>query len=88
MKRRFILPAAAALALVAAGCGSPEKQDAAHANQVDRSAPQVVAMPDDFPNVAIKCDGHGHRLYVTSNNNGNVPNLTVVEDSSCPGGAR
>jgi hypothetical protein len=80
-----------AVAIVIAGCGQTEKQDAhrtAGAN-VDRNAPDlVIAMPEDFGNVAIKCDRWGHRIYVTTNPGSHPSNVYVIDDPTCPGGAK
>lgn len=44
---------------------------------------EVIIMPDQFANVAMACDGHGHRVYVTTRpNSGPV----IVTDPTCPGG--
>ena len=40
-------------------------------------------MPDHYNNVASKCDGHGHRIYVTSNKDQAPSNLVVIDDRSC-----
>jgi hypothetical protein len=44
-------------------------------------------MPNFYNNVASKCDGHGHRIFVTSNKSSAPSNLIVINDASCPGGA-
>lgn len=41
-------------------------------------------MPDEFANVAMACDGHGHRVYTTTRANAGP---VVITDPSCPGGA-
>ena len=41
------------------------------------------AMPDHYNNVASKCDGHGHRMFITSNKDQAPSNLVVVSDESC-----
>lgn len=83
MKRSLaILGAICASILIA--CGSAEKKDSAHASDVDRSAPSVVAFPDDFSNVASKCDGHGHRVFVTTHGGDkDSGNLVIIDDSQC-----
>jgi hypothetical protein len=74
--------AAAATGVV--GCGNtPERLNAHQQRSVDRSPPDVYAMPDHYNNVASKCDGHGHRMYVTSNKDQAPSNLVVVSDESC-----
>lgn len=40
----------------------------------------VIAMPNGFRSVAIKCDGFGHRLYVTR---GGSPRVAVLVDRDC-----
>lgn len=82
MKKLATLAVISAVALGA--CGASEKKDSAHASDVDRSAPSVVAFPDDFSNVASKCDGHGHRIFVTTHGGDkDAGNLVIVEDSQC-----
>lgn len=86
MRRAFgagVLGAVVALA----ACGTPEKQDAHQTRgaAVDRSpAEKVLAMPDSFSNIAIKCDGFGHRVYVTSHGDVNRPSqIQVIDDPTC-----
>ena len=76
--------ALAALCIVAAGCGNtPERLNAHQSTAVDRNPPEIYAMPDHYNNVASKCDGHGHRMYVTSWEDQAPSNLVVVSDESC-----
>lgn len=74
-------------AVSVAACGSQARQDATTNGQhVDRSAAAVIAFPDRFRNVADKCDGYGHRVYVTSRGDSNSPpQLFVINDGSCSG---
>jgi outer membrane murein-binding lipoprotein Lpp len=78
--------AAVSVAILAlAGCGQKERVNAHQSTNVDRSPAEVYAMPNFFNNVASKCDGHGHRIFVTSNK-ANAPSiLAVISDASCPG---
>lgn len=78
------------LALSLAACSTDARQDADTSGQrVDKSSAEVIAMPDQFRNVAHKCDGHGHRVYMNSTgDSGNSANIFVVTDPSCPGGTR
>ena len=70
---------AALAALTLAGCGEA-RQDATKSGQkVDRGPAEVIAMPDQFRNVAHKCDGHGHRVYSTTR----VAPPVVVDDPTC-----
>jgi hypothetical protein len=74
---------AAACAVVAA-CGStPERLNAHQSRNVDRTPPEIYAMPDHYNNVAAKCDRHGHRIYVTSNKDQAPSNIVVIKDPSC-----
>ena len=43
----------------------------------------LASRPDHYDNVASKCDGHGHRMFVTSNKDQAPSNLVVVSDESC-----
>ncbi len=84
-RTRRIIGAAAVIAAVGiAGCGEA-RQDATKSGQrVDRGPAEVVAMPDQFRNVAHKCDGHGHRIYSNSTGGeGMGAQLFVVADPSC-----
>jgi hypothetical protein len=81
MKRLLVL----AGALLVAGCAS-DKQDASHPPEanVDRTAPvHVIAMPDGFPNVVMKCDGRGNMVYVTSHTGGHDAALVIKPDERC-----
>jgi hypothetical protein len=76
--------ALAALGVIVAGCGNtPERLNAHQSRNVDRTPPEIFAMPDHYNNVASKCDGHGHRIYVTSNKDPAPSNLVVIKDPSC-----
>lgn len=81
-KRTVVLTGLLVLAL--AGCGEARKDASTNGQRVDRSAAEVIAMPDAFRNVAHKCDGHGHRVYMGSTgDSGNGPQLYVIDDPSC-----
>lgn len=49
---------------------------------VDNSKKDVIQMPDRFSNVAHACDGHGHRVFVTTKSD-QSRFLVVVNDESC-----
>lgn len=69
---------------VIAGCGStPERLNAHQSRNVDRTPPEIYAMPDHYNNVASKCDRHGHRIFVTSNKDQAPSNMVVIKDPSC-----
>jgi hypothetical protein len=76
--------ALAGLCAIVAGCGNtPERLNAHQSRDVDRTPPEIYAMPDHYNNVAAKCDGHGHRIYVTSNKDPAPSNMVVISDRSC-----
>jgi len=83
------LAAIATVAVLAVGCSGYNnargKGDAPVAGSDDSPA-QIINMPDGFPNVATKCDGHGHRIFVSTHDKTDSQ-PTVVTDPSCPGGA-
>jgi hypothetical protein len=82
-----LLALLAAVALVGSGCAQKERVNAHQSTKVDRTPADVYAMPNFFNNVASKCDGHGHRIFVTSNKSSAPSNLVVINDASCPGGS-
>lgn len=70
-------------AVAIAGCGQDaSREDARDTRAVDKSPPEVIAFNNHFPNVEHKCDGHGHRVFVTTEA-GTRP--LVVPDPTCPG---
>jgi len=77
-----------AVGLAAAGAAGCAGNDTSHKDsptgRVDRSRAEVAAMPNDFGNVANKCDGHGHRIFVTTNTDSNPSQLVVLNDPTCP----
>lgn len=85
MKVRRLLIGAALTAVVLVGCDSYNDKrgigDAPVGSSQDGPA-EVINFPDQFANVASKCDGHGHRIYSTTRDAA----VTVIDDASCPGG--
>ena len=82
--KRALLAVIAATALV--GCSEATKDATKSGQRVDRSAAEVIAMPDKFRNVAHKCDGHGHRVFSSSTgDSGNAAQVFVVNDPKCGG---
>lgn len=78
------LGAAAAIVLTACGGYNNDRgRGDAPVGGKDSAPADVLNFPDLFANVAMKCDGHGHRVYVTTRDN--TP-PTVITDPSCPGG--
>jgi len=86
MIKRLIMPAVLVVFL-AAGCGYTNSRNEsrgrgdAPVGKVDDSPKDIIQFPDRFGNVAHACDGHGHRIFVTTND----PNkhLQVIDDPSC-----
>lgn len=79
---RRIAVGLAASALVLAGCSSFNDQRGrgdAPVQGYDDTPAEIVNFPDQFANVAHKCDGHGHRVYSTTREAA----VTVVDDPSC-----
>lgn len=77
MKKLVIIPAAI-IAMSFAACGDEAVKDASQSGQtVDRSPAHVIAMPDEFSNIATKCDGKGHRVF------SNGDDIFAINDSNC-----
>jgi hypothetical protein len=79
---------AAAIAAALAGCSqkSLEPYRDAPVSGHQSSPAEVIEMPDGFSNVADKCDGHGHRVYVVFHNDGSYGSVAAISDPTCPGG--
>lgn len=72
-----------------AACSNPidKRNDArgrgdAPVGSVDDEPTEVIQFPDRFSNVAHKCDGHGHRVYVTTKSD-QSRFMAVIADPSC-----
>lgn len=81
--------AAAACGALLVSCSGYNEQRGwgdAPVGSVQDGPAEVVNMPNEFGNVATKCDGHGHRLYVVTHSRSDAP-VVVIDDPSCPGGA-
>jgi hypothetical protein len=55
----------------------------AQVGQRDRGTADVLNMPQGWSNVAMKCDGHGHRVFATDHGDSYSSSLAVVADTSC-----
>ena len=51
-------------------------------SRIDDSPKEVISFPDRFSNVAHACDGHGHRVYVTTKSDSSRQ-MFVIADESC-----
>lgn len=87
-KRRTVLVGllvgACALPLTAASCTND-----APVKTRDRTGAALMNMPDEFPTVAMKCDGSGHIVYEGDDGSGDRGAMAVISDTrSCPDGYR
>ena len=77
-----------ASAATLAGCGigpDESREDASDVKKVDKTPPEVISFNNHFPNVETKCDGHGHRIYVTTHDSATGNNVIVIPDATCKG---
>ena len=85
MRKLFALTACA---LVLTSCGINDRLNESRGRgdapigSVDDDAREVIQFPDRFSNVAHACDGHGHRVFVTSQTDSGRQ-MEVVSDESC-----
>ncbi len=91
MQKRLLTAALAVLAIVATGCSvtdslkeSRGRGDAA-VQSVDDKPKEVIQFPDRFGNVAHGCDGHGHRIFITTRVEGVGVQMEIIDDPSCGG---
>lgn len=57
--------------------------DAPVAESPNRDAEaEIINMPNGFPNLATKCDGHGHRVYVATHTE-QRQQIAVIDDEGC-----
>jgi hypothetical protein len=76
------LVAAGALAL--AGCSkATEVFNDAPINSKNDLPADVYSMPDGFSNVASKCDGKGHRIFVAYHGDSAYAAIAVIDDATC-----
>lgn len=50
--------------------------------KIDDTPKEVIQFPDRFSNVSHACDGHGHRVFVTTKSD-NSRMMQVIDDPSC-----
>lgn len=79
----------AVLGILLVGCGTIDSindsngKGDAPVGVRDDSAADVLNFPDGYGNVAMKCDGHGNRVYqVTSTQYANTQ-VVILPDASC-----
>jgi hypothetical protein len=51
--------------------------------QRETGSAEIHVMPDDFPDVASKCDGHGNRIFVSEDGEKAGYDIAVVADPKC-----
>lgn len=90
MKRAGIAGLALLAVISLAGCSGYRNPrgtgDSPVQQPVNSNPAEVVEFPDGFMNVADKCDGHGHRVFVVTHTNNTVTPF-VINDKTCPGGS-
>jgi len=89
-RKRLVVCVALLTAL--GGCSAKNALDTARGRgdapvgSVDNTKKDVIQFPDRFSNVAHACDGHGHRVFVTTKSD-TSRFMVVLADSSCGGAA-
>lgn len=93
--RKSLILAAGVSALTLAACGPDRSREDAHdvnrtcnpssllGHCVDKDPPRSIAFNNNYSNVETKCDGYGHRIYVTT-----AKRIIVLPDPTCPGFVR
>lgn len=88
MIKKIAVAGTAALFTLTAGCGVKDQIDEnrgrgdAGVLSVDDTKKEVIQFPDRFSNVAHACDGHGHRIFVTTKSD-QSRFMAVVVDPTC-----
>ncbi|MDQ1016673.1 hypothetical protein [Streptomyces afghaniensis] len=80
MKRTVVGIGSALAALSLSACSSSAT---APVEQREKGSAEIYVMPDDFPSVASKCDGHGNRIFVSEDGEKAGFDLSVVADLKC-----
>src|SRR4051812_651251 len=85
--KKIVIPVLAAVRTLSACSGFNDDRGWGDApvSKRDDSGAEVINYPNQFANVAHKCDGHGHRVYVVTHSKTDVAPV-VVTDPTCPGG--
>jgi hypothetical protein len=82
-RKAIVTLGAVALAATMAGCRTDDNSSGLGDSPVgvkDNTPAQILNFPDDFSNVAHKCDGHGHRVFVNTRDN---TSPVVIDDPTC-----
>lgn len=86
-KRFILVPVILGIAFLG-GCSVKDQIDTSRGRgdapvaNVDNTPKEVVQFPDRFSNVAHACDGHGHRIFVTTKSD-QSRFMEVIDDPSC-----
>jgi hypothetical protein len=86
MKKKIVAGSLIVLAL--SGCAAQDKfnekrgRGDAGVGAVDDTKKEVIQFPDRFSNVSHACDGHGHRVYVTTKSDSSRF-MAVIADETC-----
>lgn len=83
MKALAILLTPFALVVFAA-CGSDATTSANTTPPVTAAKHVEGSIEFDYAYVTMKCDGHGHRIYLAEGRGTAVVAVAVIEDSDCP----
>lgn len=67
------------------GKGDCSREDALDTRDADNTAPRVYLFNNHYPNIETKCDGFGHRIYVSTHDSATGDNVIVIADPSCDG---
>lgn len=80
MKRLIALGMVGVMGLGLAACSRDDKGlGDAPVGKKHEAPREVIVMPDEFSNVVFACDGHGHRIFVTTRDAAPV----VISDPTC-----
>lgn len=91
MKKCLTLVAVAGVMILGSACSYTDKLNEARGRgdapvgANDDTPKNVIQFPDRYSNVAHACDGHGHRVYVTTKSDSSRA-LFVWDDPTCNGG--
>jgi hypothetical protein len=86
--RKIAAAAACVVLLGLGGCGVNDTRNErrgrgdAPVGKVDDSPKEIIQFPDRFSNVSHACDGHGHRVFVTTQTDSGRQ-LEIIDDKSC-----
>ena len=84
--RRIAAVVVCALALTSCGINDARNEVRGRGDspvgKVNDDPKEIIQFPDRFSNVSHACDGHGHRVFVTTQTDSGRQ-LEIIEDDSC-----